>query len=57
MKRYYSFTVLLVLLLTAGLFAVVKITGTDDFSQNNEDVLLLNEFWTICRLKTRNGNM
>lgn len=43
MKRYYSFTVLLVLLLTAGLFAVVKITGTDDFSQNNEDVLLLNE--------------
>ena len=34
---------LLVLLLAAGLFAVVKLTGTDDFSQNNEDVLLLNE--------------
>lgn len=37
------FIVLLVLLLAAGLFAVVKITGTDDFSQNNYDVLLLNE--------------
>lgn len=35
--------VLFVLLLAAGLFAVVKLTGTDDFSQNNEDVLLLNE--------------
>lgn len=35
--------VLLVLLLAAGLFAVVKLTGTDDFSQNNYDVLLLNE--------------
>ncbi len=34
---------LLVLLLAAGLFAVVKLTGTDDFSQNNDDVLLLNE--------------
>lgn len=34
---------LFVLLLAAGLFAVVKITGIDDFSQNNEDVLLLNE--------------
>lgn len=34
---------LLVLLLAAGLFVVVKLTGTDDFSQNNEDVLLLNE--------------
>ncbi len=37
------FIVLLVLLLAAGLFAVVKFTGTDDFSQNNDDVLLLNE--------------
>ncbi len=35
--------VLLVLLLAAGLFAVVKLTGKDDFSQNNYDVLLLNE--------------
>lgn len=35
--------VLLVLLLAAGLFAVVKFTDTDDFSQNNDDVLLLNE--------------
>lgn len=43
MKVYYRFMVLLVLLLAAGLFAVVKITGTDDFSQNNDDVLLLNE--------------
>lgn len=43
MKGYYMFIVLLVLLLAAGLFAVVKITGTDDFSQNNYDVLLLNE--------------
>ncbi|MDE6406333.1 MAG: hypothetical protein K2M20_11875, partial [Lachnospiraceae bacterium] len=43
MKGYYRFMVLLVLLLTVGLFAVVKITGTDDFSQNNYDVLLLNE--------------
>lgn len=34
---------LLVLLLAAGLFAVLKITGTDDFSQNSNDVLLLNE--------------
>lgn len=34
---------LLVLLLAAGLFAVLKITGTDDFSQNSKDVLLLNE--------------
>ncbi len=34
---------LLVLLLAVGLFAVVRITGTDDFSQNNYDVLLLNE--------------
>ena len=43
MKRYCSFVVLLVLLLAVGLSVVVKITGTDDFSQNNEDVLLLNE--------------
>lgn len=43
MKRYCMFIVLLVLLLAAGLFAVVKFTGTDDFSQNNDDVLLLNE--------------
>lgn len=43
MKGYYRFMVLLVLLLAAGLFAVVKLTGTDDFSQNNYDVLLLNE--------------
>ena len=43
MKRYYRFIVLFVLLLAAGLFAVVKITGIDDFSQNNHDVLLLNE--------------
>lgn len=34
---------LLVLLLATGLFAVVKLTGTDEFSQNNDDVLLLNE--------------
>ncbi len=34
---------LFVLLLAAGLFAVVKITGIDDFSQNNHDVLLLNK--------------
>ncbi len=43
MKGYCRFTVLLVLLLVVGLFAVVKITGTDDFSQSNYDVLLLNE--------------
>ena len=43
MKQYCKFMVLFVLLLAAGLFAVVKLTGTDDFSQNNEDVLLLNE--------------
>lgn len=35
--------VLLVLLLAVGLLAVWKITGTDNFSQNNKDVLLLNE--------------
>ena len=35
--------ILAVLLLAAGLFTVVKLTGTDDFSQNNYDVLLLNE--------------
>ena len=34
---------LLVLLLSVGLFAVVKLTGTENFSQNNYDVLLLNE--------------
>ena len=34
---------LLVLLLAVGLSAVVKLAGTEDFSQNNEDVLLLNE--------------
>lgn len=34
---------LLVMLLAVGLFAVVKLTGTDDFSKNNYDVLLLNE--------------
>ena len=43
MKGYCRFMALLVLLLAAGLFAVVKLTGTDDFSQNNDDVLLLNE--------------
>lgn len=43
MKGYYRFTVLLVLLLAVGLFAVVKIISTDNFSQNNDDVLLLNE--------------
>lgn len=43
MKGYCRFIALLVLLLAAGLFAVVKLTGTDDFSQNNDDVLLLNE--------------
>ncbi len=43
MKGYYRFTALLILLLAAGLFAVVRITGTDNFSQNNDDVLLLNE--------------
>ena len=43
MKGYYRFTALLVLLFAVGLFAVVKITGTDGFSQNNYDVLLLNE--------------
>ncbi len=43
MKRYYRFIVLLVLLLAVGLSAVVKFAGTEDFSQNNEDVLLLNE--------------
>ena len=43
MKGYCRFMALLVLLLAAGLFAVVELTGTDDFSQNNDDVLLLNE--------------
>lgn len=42
MKMYYRLIALLVLLLAAGLFAVVKIIGPDDFSQNNDDVLLLN---------------
>lgn len=42
MKGYYRFLAFLVLLLAVGLFAVVKLTGTDDFSKNN-DVLLLNE--------------
>lgn len=43
MKGYYRFMAFLVLLLAVGLLAVWKITGTDDFSQNNKDVLLLNE--------------
>ncbi len=64
MKGYYRFLTLLVLLFAVGLSAVWKITGTGDGSQNNEDVLLLNEIahemvHMICRLKTqlRNGNM
>ncbi len=43
MKGYCRFTVFLVLLFVVGLFAVVKITGTDDFYVNKYDVLLLNE--------------
>lgn len=43
MKGYYRFLAFLVLLLAVGLFAVVKLTGADDFSKNNYDVLLLNE--------------
>ena len=43
MKGYYRFLTLLVLLFAVGLSAVWKITGTGDGSQNNEDVLLLNE--------------
>ncbi len=43
MKGYYRFTAFLVLLLAVGLFAVVKLTGADGFSKNNDDVLLLNE--------------
>jgi signal transduction histidine kinase len=43
MKRYYRFTALLILLLTVGLFAVVKLTGTDNGFARNEDVIFLNE--------------
>ena len=43
MKRYYRFTALLILLLTVGLFAVVKLTGTDKGFARNEDVIFLNE--------------
>ena len=42
MKRYYRFAVLLVLLLAAGLIAVVTVTGADSRADNS-DVPLLNE--------------
>lgn len=43
MKRYYRFTVFLILLLTVGLIAVVKLTDTDSFLSGNDDVVFLNE--------------
>lgn len=43
MKRYYRFAVFLILLLTIGLLAVIKLTDTDNGFVANDDVILLNE--------------
>ncbi len=43
MKRYYWFTAFLTVLLAVGLFAVLSISGGDDGTDSNNDVLLLNE--------------
>ena len=43
MKRYYRFAALLIILLTVGLFAVVKLTNTDKDFVGNDDVIFLNE--------------
>ncbi|MCR5122420.1 MAG: HAMP domain-containing histidine kinase [Ruminococcus sp.] len=43
MKRYYRLAVLLILLLTAGLLAVIKLTDTEGGFARNDDVIFLNE--------------
>ncbi len=43
MKGYYRIAALLVLLLTVGLFAVLKITDTNRIPSDSNDVILLNE--------------
>ena len=43
MKNYYRFAVFLILLLAAGLFAAVRLTGTDSGFAGNDDVIFLNE--------------
>ena len=43
MKGYYRFSVFLTVLLIAGLFAVVRLTDTDESSAGNDDVIFLNE--------------
>ena len=43
MKRYYRFAIFLILLLTVGLLAVIKLTDTDNGFVTNDDVILLNE--------------
>ncbi len=43
MKRYYRFAALLIILLTVGLFAVIKLTNTDKDFVGNDDVIFLNE--------------
>lgn len=43
MKGYYKIAILLVLLLTVGLFAVLKITDTNRIPTDSNDVILLNE--------------
>ena len=43
MKRYYRFAIFLILLLTVGLLAVIKLTDTDNGFVANDDVILLNE--------------
>ena len=43
MKSYYRIAILMVILLTVGLIAVLKITDTSRVRTDNNDVLLLNE--------------
>ncbi|MBQ3936670.1 MAG: HAMP domain-containing histidine kinase [Ruminococcus sp.] len=53
MKRYYRFAIFLILLLTVGLLAVIRLTGSDNGFVGNGDVLLLNEI----AHKAANGDM
>ena len=43
MKRYYRFAIILILLLTVGLIAVIRLTGSDNGFVGNGDVIILNE--------------
>lgn len=43
MKRYYRFAIFLILMLTIGLIAVIRLTGSDNGFVGNDDVVFLNE--------------